>query len=103
VEVERRSKEEQRLCERSLRKFLYPLSLRERVGVRDSRCPVHAGESLLLASSLREEGQGKIDFFRSFLKKFFLIQSHDNNKKRGNPYGTFRYARALRFAEGTSH
>jgi hypothetical protein len=34
-----------------------PLSLRERVGVRDSRCPVIAGVSLLLASSLREEEQ----------------------------------------------
>jgi hypothetical protein len=36
------------------------LSLRERVGVRDSGCPVIAGESLLLASSLREEEQDLI-------------------------------------------
>jgi hypothetical protein len=30
------------------RKWIYSLSLRERVGVRDSRCPVIAGVSLLL-------------------------------------------------------
>jgi ATP-dependent exoDNAse (exonuclease V) beta subunit len=35
----------------------YPLSLRERAGVRDSGCPIEAGESLHLASSLREEEQ----------------------------------------------
>jgi hypothetical protein len=44
-------------------KGLYSLSIRERVGVRDSRCSVMAGESLLLASSLREEEQDKIVFF----------------------------------------
>ena len=38
----------------------YPLSLRERAGVRDSGCPLEAGESLHLASSLREEEQGSI-------------------------------------------
>jgi hypothetical protein len=42
------------------------LSLRERVGVRDSGCPVIAGESLLLASSLREEEQGKKFLHRIF-------------------------------------
>jgi hypothetical protein len=35
---------------------LYPLSLRERVGVRDSGGPIIAGESLSLALSLRERG-----------------------------------------------
>jgi len=51
-------------------KVLFPLSLRERVGVRDSKCPVIADVSLLLTSSLREEEQGKIDF--SALSQRFL-------------------------------
>ena len=38
----------------------YPLSLRERAGVRDSGCSIEAGESLHLTSSLREEEQGGI-------------------------------------------
>jgi hypothetical protein len=38
-------------------KVLYSLSLRERVGVRDSRILAIAGVSLLLTSSLREEEQ----------------------------------------------
>jgi hypothetical protein len=44
----------------------YSLSLRERVGVRDSQNQAIAGVSLLLASSLREEEQGKSIFFRLF-------------------------------------
>jgi hypothetical protein len=47
-------------------KVLYSLSLRERVGVRDSRILAIAGVSLLLASSLREEEQGRSRFFRLF-------------------------------------
>jgi hypothetical protein len=43
-------------------KVSFPLSLRERVGVRDSRCPVIAGASLLLTSSLREEEQKQSGF-----------------------------------------
>jgi hypothetical protein len=39
-----------------------PLSLRERVAVRDLGYPVRAGVSLFLASSLREEAQGKKTF-----------------------------------------
>jgi hypothetical protein len=46
----------------------YSLSLRERVGVRDSQNQAIAGVSLLLASSLREEEQGKSRFFRLFQK-----------------------------------
>jgi hypothetical protein len=45
--------------------LIYPLSLRERVGVRDSGCPNIAGVSLLLASSLREEEQDKNDLFKA--------------------------------------
>jgi len=49
------------------RKWIYSLSLRERVGVRDSGCTVIAGVSLLLTSSLREEGQDKKDFLCAFV------------------------------------
>jgi hypothetical protein len=47
-------------------KVLYPLSLRERAGVRDSRILAIDGVSLLLTSSQREEEQGRIRFFRLF-------------------------------------
>jgi hypothetical protein len=50
-------------------KALCSLSLRERVGVRDSRSRAIAGVSLLLASSLREEEQAQsrfAGFFRGF-------------------------------------
>jgi hypothetical protein len=48
------------------KKWIYSLSLRERVGVRDLGCSVIAGASLLLTSSLREEGQDKKDFLCAF-------------------------------------
>jgi len=47
------------------RKWLYSLSLWERVGVRVLGCPVIAGVSLILAFSQREKEQDKIDFRRS--------------------------------------
>jgi hypothetical protein len=49
----------------------YSLSLRERVGVRDSQNQAIAGVSLLLASSLREEEQGKSRFFRLFQRLLY--------------------------------
>jgi hypothetical protein len=52
-------------------RVLYSLSLRERVGVRDSQNEAIDGVSLLLASSLREEQKAKSIFISLFYRLLF--------------------------------